>query len=197
MILIRPSIFLALVLLTLISYGQKIRVGDSLEITFNPMGKEVKSADQLQVIVEYKNISRRVVTVYDELDYGYSNEKFANVSMELERRILGRYTVEPLMSYRISDDYLFNRTYRHFDPTKSPLAPSDKIIKNFDFKTIIGEYDTGYYRIRLNLRVNTIWDLSIYEPDSSKIYNPPIDKIEYISSDWIYFYVPKKITTIR
>jgi hypothetical protein len=187
-----------ILLLNLISaisaYSQTARIGDSIEISFMPVVNGIVDSAHHHLSIIFINISHRPILVYKELNHAYPQSRFGNVYASVEKKIVGTYTRLPTPFYRLSDEALRDKAYRHFDPPKVVLGPSLSDTLLFDLRDLALEFDSGYYRINLNLRINTVLDTTATGPDSSAYYpDPSNDKVEYLSSDWIYFVIKKQI----
>jgi hypothetical protein len=174
------------------TFAQKIGIGDSLEVSFLTFEHGLADSSQFNLGIKLKNTSEKPTLVYKKLDLGYPQERFANSYILLEKKASGRYIKQPTGFHRISDEALTNKAYMHFDPPKRALAALGEDTLWLSLRKIMLEYDTGTYRIKIFLRTNTIQDLSS-ELDSSHYYFPPMDKIKYISSNWIHFRVQRRL----
>jgi hypothetical protein len=114
----KTFILATILLLALRSFGQTVKLGDSVEISFLTPDIELVDSSQLFIRIAFKNIIRKPISVYKDLNLGYPQERFANLDLVLERRISGKYIRQWTGSYRISEEYSTNRAFRHFDPKK-------------------------------------------------------------------------------
>ncbi len=178
------------------TFAQKVRVGDSLEVSFLTFEHRLVDSSRFNLGIKLKNATEKPILAYGELDLGYPQERFANSYVLLEKKVSGRYFKQPTGFHKISDEALANKAYRHFDPPKVALAPLGEDTLWLSLRKLMLEYDTGNYRIKIYFRTNTIRDSSS-ELDSSAYYFPPMDKIRYISSNWIYFRVQTRLRFAR
>ena len=190
----RPQVLLALLLLCHHPRCQTILLGDTLKVSFLKLPPVISDSSQLDVKVVYQNIDNKAVFVYQELNRGYLQDRFANFEVDVERQSADSFIYVSTYSYRISDEFEFNPNYRHYDVSKHALPPHDRDTLTFNLiRDLLAYMDTGMYRIKLNLRVKTIQDTTTYIPDSTGATAFPLDQIEYIKSEWQYFRVVKRL----
>lgn len=189
-------IFVIFTILSLHSVCQ-FKEGDSLKILFLPMDELIGDSIHLHSSIMYENISRRPIVVYRKLSNGYLNDRFCNVNVVVEREEAGKYLDQQTMFYDRSPQLLYADSLRHFDLPKFPLAPLTKDTLILNFYQLGLDFDKGNYRIKINLRIRTIQDTTEYRHDPTGATVPPEDKLQYITSDWIYFKVSKRIYVTR
>jgi len=154
----------------------------------------ISDSSQLEVKVVYQNIAYKAILVYQELDRGHLQDRFANFEVDVERQSADSFENVPTYFYRISSDFEYNPSYRHYDVSKHVLPPHGRDTLTFNLiRHLLAYLDTGMYRIKLNLRVKTIQDTTIYIPDSTGATTFPLDQIQYIRSEWQYFHVVKRL----
>jgi hypothetical protein len=178
-------------------HAQEMRVGDSVEISFLKMDKTILDASNLHIKIAYENIAKRPVLVYNRLDWGNLYDRFGNIDITVERQVNGKYLHESMPTYKINPEHLVADSLRHYDVPKKVITPLEKDTLLFDLLRLMSYFDTGFYRIKINLRIETIKDTTEYHAAPNGDTFPPEDKIKYITSDWIYFLVPKKISLSR
>lgn len=177
--------------------SQSLILGDSLRISFQPIEQYVAKSDQMMSRIGYENICSRPIHVYKQLSSGYLNDKFSNINVIVEKEASGKYVNEPTAFYDRNPMLLFADSLRHFDLPKMILHPHDKDTLELNLLRLGVDYVTGNYRIKLSLRVGTVQDTPAYRNDPSGATAPPMDTIEYIASDWLYFKVLKRIFRSR
>jgi hypothetical protein len=167
--------------------GQKIMLGDSVEICFQKMDSIIFDSSQIRVSITFRNISKRPILVYESLQQGYLKDRFQNINIELEKQSQDKYLYKATMFYEISDKYEFSDSFRHYDLPKIQLSPFKTDTLWYHLMHLGTYFDSGNYRIKINLRVQTIPDTTEYHFDSTGATAPPVDEIKYVSSNWIYF----------
>lgn len=175
--------------------AQKIRVGDSLEISFLKMDKVFLDSNNVYIKIAYHNIARRPILVYRRLAWGF--ERFSNMDVVVEKQMDGKYLQQSMPTYKIMPERLTADSLRHYDLPKKKIAPFQSDTLMFDLLRLMWHFDPGYYRIKTSLRIQTIQDTTEYHQDPTGATSPPEDKLKYITSDWIYFTVPKDLYTGR
>jgi hypothetical protein len=171
--------------------------GDSLKILFLPMDELISDSSHLHCSIMYENISKRPVFVYKRLSNGYMNDRFCNVNVVVEREDGGKYVDQQTMFYNRNPKLLYADSLRHYDLPKISLVPLAKDTLILDFYKLGLGFEKGNYRIKINLRIRTIQDITEYHDDPTGATAPPDDKIQYTSSGWIYFKVLKRIYITR
>jgi len=162
-------------------------LGDSVEICFQKMDSIISDSDQLRVSITFKNTSKQPIQIYESLKQGYLHDRFQNINIELEKRSHGKYLYKETMFYRISDKYEYSDSFRHYDLPKIKLSPSEIDTLWYSLLRLGTYFDTGDYRIKISLRVQTIQDTTEYHFDSTGATAPPVDEIKYVTSNWICF----------
>lgn len=113
--------------------------------------------------------------------------------MTIEKKTPKGYQYESLLYYKPNPDIYFADFLRHYDLPKTQLLPHQRDTLHFNLLRKGITLDTGYYRMKIRLRVQTIEDTSAYRHDPTGASVPPEDQIKYITSDWIYFKVRKRM----
>jgi len=188
---------ISLLFFALISKGQIVKVGDSLEIAICQLDKVIHDSDQLNLKIVYRNISKRPVRVYKELKEGYFNDKFYNINIIVEKEAHGQYLGIATPYYDPDSRLVFADSLRHYDLPKSKLLPAKNDTLIYNLYHLREGFDAGNYRIRINLRYQTIRDDTPHQYDSTGASVPPEDEIKYITSDWIYFRVTRRVYKSR
>lgn len=168
-------------------YGQKIILGDSVEVTFCKLGKKISDSSQLKVVVVYKNLLNRPIYVYDKLSSGDLNDRFHNINIELQKEEKGNYVSVIGMYYKPNPDLYFADSLRHYDLPKDRQPSFGIDTLTFDLYRLGAGFEAGKYRLKIYLRSQTILDNTVYHYDPTGSSMPPLDTIKYISSNWIYF----------
>jgi hypothetical protein len=177
--------------------SQKIEIGDSVTISFQKMDEIIIDSNNFYIKIVSANISRRPIYVYEHLTQGDLNDRFRNVNMILEKEVNGKYLAETKNSYRISNEALVADSLRHFDLPKKQISSLTHDTLLFNLLKLNGYFDAGNYRVKINLRIQTIRDTTEYHQNPDGSNYPPEDKIKYVASDWIYFRLPHKIYVRR
>jgi len=185
----KASILLIFLTACLNGNAQNARRLDSVEVRFMQLGN-ISDSSGLFLKVVYTNLRYRPIKIYRRLEEGNTSDRFSNISIRLQMKdSTGKYSNKVLYHDRVSD---FSPGHRHFDIQKKPLPPlaSDTLLLNLLETTRV--FWEGEYRIKVYLRVKTIFNNEKYDyNDQSRL--PPDDEIKYIDSDWIYFKVNKYI----
>jgi len=188
---------ISLLFFALISKGQIVKVGDSLEIAICQLDKVIHDSDQLNLKIVYRNISKKPIWVYKNLEEGYFNDKFYNINIIVEKEAHGQYVGIATADYYPDSRLVYADSLRHYDLPKSKLLPAKKDILIYNLYRLREGFDAGNYRLRVNLRYQTIRDNTPYQYDSTGASVPPEDEIKYIASDWMYFKVTRRVYKSR
>jgi hypothetical protein len=181
------------IMLSLRFFGQERVVGDSLLISFVSMNKNIADSNNLFLKIAYKNVSKKPIFVYCKLLDGYIGDRFCNVSLDLERLEEGKYVYRSTGTYHNDPNLEFADSLRHYDLPKVIAAPYEKDTLTMNLKQLGLGFERGSYRAKISLRVQTVINTATYSRDSTGLTAPPEDALKYITSDWIYFNVTKRI----
>ncbi len=166
----------------------------SLQFLF-PQSMVVDSNDLILSIV-YRNNTDLFVEVYKTLKEGDKGDRFYNIYIEIEKLAGKKFTSFPVRYYQNPLLYRMEDSLRHYDLPKKNLAPYSTDTLDLNILNIAGSFYPGKYRFKAHLRVKTIKDDSFYDSENTGKF-PPLDKIEYVDSEWLYFTVKKYISIKR
>jgi hypothetical protein len=192
---IMKNIFLIIyfIVLSFELFGQEHVIGDSVLISFVRMDKNISDSNSLFLKIAFRNISKRSISIYGKLQEGIINDRFCNVSVELEKLIAGSYVHQPTWTYHHNPDLEFADSLRHYDLPKMEVLPSGKDTLTVNLKHLGLGFEPGSYRVKISLRIQTILNTTPYSSDPRGETAPPEDTLKYLTSNWIYFMVTKKI----
>lgn len=181
-----------LLIATFFVFGQNGKAVDSLHVKFFFPYSMVYDSSHLTLNVIYRNNTNRYISIYESLDEGYKGDRFFNISIEMEKLNKNKYSYHPLRFYISAHAGRMEDSFRHYDLPKKQLQPYASDTLTLDILKVANGFSPGKYRFKAHLRVKTIRDDREYN-DPNFESEPPMDKIEYTSSQWIYFTVKKEI----
>lgn len=185
--MIRYLSLVVLLLLNLNTSSQEIN-NDSSTVTFSFKKFERNDSISLPLKIFFRNKTNRSILIYSQLREGRLGDHLTNIYIECE--VLRNREYHP-KSLRYYQSIGYKDSLRHFDMPKKKLLPyaSDSIELNL---LDISGLDKGEYRFRAHLRSKTEQNNEVYNADNYDLA-PPQDRLYYITSDWFYFTLNKRI----
>jgi hypothetical protein len=170
-------------------FGQHGLHSDSSDIRFLPLDREPDSAG-LDLKIVTKNISKRPIRVYQRLQDGELGDVFCNVAVEMEKKdSAGEYKAFQPVLYHPDLNWRVRPENRHRDIEKKALAPNAIDTLSISLLKFTGSIFPGEYRFKAYFKVKTIPDNRPYDPELDSAKEPPMDKPEYVRSEYMYFKV--------
>jgi hypothetical protein len=176
--------------------SQEKRTPDSLKVTFLFTQSNVLDSNGLILQVAYRNNTKNAIGIYQYLQEGDIGDRFYNIYIEMQKRKDGKFSRHAMRYYQNALQYSMEDSIRHYDLPKKELLPYSSDTIKLNLLNVTKDFLAGAYRFKAHLRVKTIKDESVYN-DKNFETAPPVDKIEYISSQWLYFNVKKVISKAR
>ena len=185
-------IWTAYIFFTCSVQGQDKTVGDSLRVSFLKLDRHLVDSHSFLIKIAYENITNRDILIYKELSEGYLDDRFHNINIEMQKLVKGKYVNDILRFQENGNEYSLVDSIRHYDLVKIRYTPHSIDTLTLDLFDIGAGFEKGKYRFRSHVRIETIRDNREYIDETLSL-PPPRDTIRYITSDWIYFTVPKDI----
>jgi hypothetical protein len=163
---------------------------DAVETSFKMRREPISDSSGLILTVVFHNINNKAVPVYTVLAQGAVGDRFANIKIELQQLVNGKYIPRELGTEHLPRP---DEETRHFDLPKKPLPPGKRDTLQMGLLETAQMLYKGSYRIKAHLRVRTIKDTTVYDFEKDAARPFPDDVIKYTTSQWIYFTTTRDI----
>lgn len=157
------------------------------DVSFVFLNHQPKDSIDMNLLIIYKNKSKKTDSVYWYFKDGYMGDEDFNLHIAMEKLKDNKYVYFPMFHYQ----------GRYFDkkPSTVCLDLPKKLMSPLSADTVIYNllhsgkfFEVGKYRFKAFVRTRCS-----LEHGRGTDYNPFFPEIDYVNSEWIYFEVKKEV----